>query len=70
MLRAEVDWTICQSCDPCEARQVCKTRAILKIDVDEPAYIELSLCNGCGNCVSACLYSAISMNNSNGSLVS
>lgn len=70
MLRPEIDWLICQSCDPCEARQVCKTRAIMKIDPDEPAYIELSRCNGCSNCVSACLFNAISMVNVNGSMTS
>ncbi|MEJ2265976.1 MAG: 4Fe-4S binding protein [Anaerolineales bacterium] len=68
MLRPEVDWLICQSCDPCEARKVCKTRAIMKIDPDEPVYIELGRCNGCGLCVPACLYSAITMHNHNGSL--
>ncbi|HEX6303738.1 MAG TPA: 4Fe-4S binding protein [Anaerolineales bacterium] len=70
MLRPEIDWLICQSCDPCEARSACKTRAIMKIDPDEPAYIELSRCNGCSNCVPACLYGAISMANVNGSMAS
>ncbi len=41
MLRPEIDWEICQTCDPCEARRACKTRAIVKIDRDEPPYIEL-----------------------------
>ena len=47
---------------------MCKTRAIMKIDPDEPIYIELGRCNGCGLCVPACLYSAITMHNHNGSL--
>ena len=42
MLRAEVNWDICQACDPCSARLVCKTRAVLKIDADAPAFIELA----------------------------
>ena len=64
MLLPEIDWDICQSCNPCEAHSVCKTRAIIKIDYDEPPYIEVSRCTSCGQCVIACLYSAIIMKNS------
>ena len=63
MLVTEIDWAICQACEPCEARLVCKTRAIVKIDVDEPPYIELSRCTNCGLCVLACVSGAISMKN-------
>jgi Fe-S-cluster-containing hydrogenase component 2 len=68
MLRAEIDWLICQSCHPCEARSACNTRAIMKIDPDEPAYVELSRCNGCSKCLTACLFGAITMKNLNGSI--
>ena len=63
MLRAEVNWDICQACDPCSARLVCKTRAVLKIDADAPAFIELARCNGCGDCLPACPYGAIAPSN-------
>lgn len=63
MLYPVIDWEICESCYPCEARRSCKTRAIIKIDQDEPPYIELSRCTRCGDCVLSCLYSAISMKN-------
>lgn len=63
MLRPEIDWEICQTCDPCEARRACKTRAIVKIDRDEPPYIELSRCNGCGECVVTCTFQAIMLKN-------
>jgi len=63
MLRAEVNWDICQACDPCSARLVCKTRAVLKIDADAPAFIELARCNGCGDCLPACPYGAIALRN-------
>jgi len=63
MLRAEVNWDICQACDPCSARLACKTKAVVKIDADEPAFIELARCNGCGDCLPACPYGAIALRN-------
>lgn len=63
MLRAEVNWEVCQACDPCLARLVCKTRAVMKPDADGPALVDLSRCNGCGDCLPACLFGAISMGN-------
>jgi len=61
MFQADVDWTICQACDPCSARLVCKTRAVVKVDADEPALIDPARCHGCGDCLPACPYSAISL---------
>lgn len=62
MLRPVVDWEICEACDPCQARSVCKPRAIGKLGPGEPMYIELSRCNGCGLCVLSCRCGAIKMN--------
>jgi len=59
MLRAVVGWETCRACDPCSARLVCKTRAIVKIDADEPTFVETARCNGCGECISACPFEAI-----------
>ena len=63
MLCAEVNWDTCRACDPCSARLVCKTKAIVKIDADEPTSIEPARCNGCGNCLLACPYGAIALSN-------
>ncbi len=63
MLRAEVNWDTCRACDPCSARLVCKTKAIVKRDADEPAFIELARCSGCGDCLPACPYAAIALSN-------
>jgi Fe-S-cluster-containing hydrogenase component 2 len=61
VLRPEIDFAVCQVCDPCEARPVCKTRAIVKIDTDEPPVIALERCSRCGLCVKACSYGAIAL---------
>ncbi len=63
MLRADVNWEICRACDPCSARLVCKTRAVVKMDADEPALIDVARCNGCGDCLLACPHAAISLAN-------
>ena len=61
---AEVDWNICRGCDPCQARLACKTRAIVKFDAGELAFIELERCLGCAKCLPACTHAAIKMRNS------
>ena len=49
----------CQACRRCLARKVCRTKAILQIDPDEPPFIDASLCYGCHSCIPACPYGAI-----------
>ncbi len=63
MLRPVIDWQSCQVCNPCQAKLVCRTRAIVQIDPDEPPYIELGRCSGCGACVLACCCQAIILKN-------
>ena len=58
---AVVDWEICQACEPCFARSACQTRALVQVDADGPALIDLARCHGCGDCLPACPYSAISL---------
>jgi MinD superfamily P-loop ATPase len=54
-----VDETLCQACDKCPARKVCKTKAIVAIDPGEPPFIDGNLCYGCLLCVPACPLGAI-----------
>ena len=49
----------CESCRRCLARKVCRTKAILQIDPDEPPFIDASLCYACHACIPACPNGAI-----------
>lgn len=63
MLLPVVLWEVCQTCTPCQAIKVCRTRAIVQVDHGEPPSIEISRCSQCGLCVLACCCQAISMRN-------
>lgn len=63
MILPVIDWETCQACEPCAASRACNTRAIVKIELDEPPYIEQARCNGCAKCVLACICSAIIIEN-------
>lgn len=56
---AEVDWFICQGCDPCAARDVCKPRAITKMIDENCMYIDPQRCSACGECLIVCSFAAI-----------
>ncbi len=63
MLRIVLDYHACiaENCSGCPARASCDTRAIVKIDPDEPAAIDHTLCTGCGECVSICPAKALAL---------
>ena len=61
MVRPVICPELCGSCQPCEARLVCNTRAIMRIDPDEPSYIAIERCSRCGACIPACTLNAIVM---------
>lgn len=66
MLLPELDWAACSNCEVCQAKIACKTRAIVRLDPDEPPYIENTLCSSCGECVLACPFLAIQLKNNPG----
>ena len=63
MLRAEIDWQACQACSPCLAYKSCKLHALIQFEPGEVAYIDVSRCNGCSNCVPICPHAAIKLAN-------
>ena len=50
---------LCQACRKCQARRVCRSKAILQIDAGEAPFIDGNLCYGCQVCIAACPHSAI-----------
>lgn len=54
-----VDDERCRNCRQCLARTVCRTKAIVAIDPDEPPFIDSHRCMGCFDCVAACPAGAI-----------
>lgn len=60
---AAIDYSKCvaTACVRCKARLACDTKAIVKIDPDEPAAVEPSRCMGCADCLSECPGQAIAM---------
>jgi MinD superfamily P-loop ATPase len=53
---------LCQSCRRCLAREVCRSKAILQIDRNEPPFIDPNRCYGCRACIPACPHGAIALN--------
>ena len=48
MQRVFVDLDICLGCEPCTARPVCKTRALMQMDSGEAAWVEADRWSGGG----------------------
>ena len=49
----------CRACRRCLAAEACKVRAILRIDDDEPPYIDVERCYDCRLCIPACPFDAL-----------
>jgi MinD superfamily P-loop ATPase len=59
-----VDPDLCRACRRCLAREVCRSKALLRIDRDEPPFVDAGRCYGCRACVPACPHGAIRVNGS------
>ncbi len=54
-----IDSAVCLACRRCPGARVCPTKAIRRIDRDEPPFIDVDLCRGCLKCLAACPVRAI-----------
>ena len=61
-----VEEDLCQVCRRCPPVSACRGRAILRIDRDEPPYIDVSRCDGCYTCIPACPFEAIVVDHEEG----
>src|SRR6266571_4854566 len=56
---------VCKHCQHASCAEVCPTNAIVRTEFDT-VFIQQDVCNGCRNCVAACSYSVIAMNQKTG----
>lgn len=54
-----VDDARCHVCGRCLAQQVCRIKAIVRIDADESPFIDVHRCHGCMVCMGECPFEAI-----------
>ncbi len=55
----QIDVHTCQTCATCQARLVCKIRAIVQYERGDLPAIDMGRCRGCMICISACPYGAV-----------
>jgi formate dehydrogenase iron-sulfur subunit len=56
---------VCKHCNQASCMEVCPTGAIIRTEFNT-VFIQQDVCNGCRNCVSACPYGVIGMNQQTG----
>ena len=54
-----IDSTRCHVCGVCQAKAVCRGRAIRMIDRGEAPFIDSTRCWGCLTCVASCPFDAV-----------
>jgi MinD superfamily P-loop ATPase len=54
-----IDEARCHACRRCLAQQVCKVKAIVRIDRDEAPFVDVHRCHGCMICSLECPFAAI-----------
>jgi len=54
-----VDNGRCHNCRRCLAQKACKTKALIRIDYDEPPFVDVHRCLNCRTCMQECPFEAI-----------
>ena len=62
-IRIEIQPESCHACRRCLAADVCKVHALMRMDLDEPPYIDVERCYDCRLCIPACPFEAIVLKN-------
>lgn len=57
--RLQIDDERCRVCRKCLSEEVCKVRAIVRLDQEEPPYLDVSRCYDCRLCLPACPFEAV-----------
>ncbi|MEW6404313.1 MAG: 4Fe-4S dicluster domain-containing protein [Chloroflexota bacterium] len=60
-IRLRIESKRCRACRHCLAAEVCKVRAIVRLDSGELPYLDVSRCYDCRLCIPACPFGAISV---------
>ncbi|MEW6716538.1 MAG: 4Fe-4S binding protein [Chloroflexota bacterium] len=63
-----IDDGLCQACHRCLAAEACKVRALVRFDLDDPPYLDMSRCYDCRLCILACPFDAVLSGNGSTSL--
>ena len=58
-IRIQIQAETCRACRRCLAAEACKVRAIMRMDLDEPPYIDVERCYDCRLCIPACSFGAL-----------
>ena len=59
MRKASVNYDNCKYCKKCLATKACPTKALFRLDDDEPVAVDLQLCYACGKCIAECPFNTI-----------
>jgi Fe-S-cluster-containing hydrogenase component 2 len=62
-IHLQIDAEHCRACRRCLAAEVCKVRAIVRLDRDDSPFLDTSRCYDCRLCVLACPFKAVVVEN-------
>ncbi|MDH7486832.1 MAG: 4Fe-4S binding protein [Anaerolineae bacterium] len=54
-----IDEELCLACRRCPVIAACRGRAVVRLERDEPPFIDAASCDGCYACIPACPYGAV-----------